>query len=119
MPAPNKEHVRAKSSPITRDKDSRRKSFRKRSAEAPEWDNVSPALVHAIVCACATSNSPATLSYTRDGSALCVAVYHNGERYLDYLSGSDEVGEYLDWLLDELLDLPSSQVANLRQAKLG
>lgn len=98
------------SSPITRSSAGKKKSFRKVSASAPTWDEVKQGVVYALVCSCATSNSPATLSYTRDGTALVVSVYHDGERYVDYLADNAEVEAYLHWLLEELLPLSSEDI---------
>lgn len=107
-----------KSSPITKGRDSKKKSFRKRASDAPTWDDVSPQLVHALVSACCTCNAPPTFGYTRDGTSLTLAVYYDGERYVDYLSGPDEVAAYFDWLLDELLGLSTEEALRFRQAKL-
>ena len=109
MPHNSPSKNRTSSSPITRSKQPEKKSFRKRAETAPIWDDISATTVHCIVCACATSNSPATLSYTRDGTALVVSVYHDGERYVDYLADSEEVKAYATWLLEELLDLSSKE----------
>ena len=84
----------------TRDK----KSFRKRAVDAPTFDACSPQLIHAIVSLCCTYGASPTFSYTRDGTALVVAVYFDGERYVDYLSGQDELQEWFEWLTGELLE---------------
>lgn len=81
-----------------------RKSFRKRASDAPTFDACSPQLIHAIVCVCCTYSASPTFSYTRDGTALVVAVYFDGERYVDYLSGQDELTEWFGWLTEELLE---------------
>lgn len=111
MPHNSSPQKKNNSSPITRKGVEQKKSFRKVSALAPTWDAISQGHVYALVCACATSNSPATLSYTRDGTALVVSVYHDGERYVDYLADKDEVDAYLHWLLEELLPLGSEEIA--------
>jgi len=92
-------------------------SFRKRSSTAPTWDSVQPTLIHALVCACTTCNAPPTFGYTRDGSALTIAVYYQQERYLDYLSGPDEVLEYFDWLIHSLLNLSEEERVQFAQMK--
>jgi hypothetical protein len=33
-----------------------------------------------------------------------VAVYYDGERYVDYLNGSDDLSEWFAWLTGELLE---------------
>lgn len=114
MPHNTTASKRNNSSPITRAKQPEKKSFRKRAETAPIWDNIPAKTVHVLVCACATANSPATLSYTRDGTALVVSVYHDGERYVDYLADEGEVSDYLNWLLDDLLPLSSQDVTDLR-----
>lgn len=80
-------------------------SFRKRAADAPTFDACPPPLIHAIVCLCTTYGASPTFSYTRDGTSLVVAVYHEGERYVDYLSGPDELAEWFAWLTTELLEV--------------
>jgi len=84
--------------------DSKKKSFRKRSADAPTFDACNPVLLHAIVCLCCTYGASPTFSYTRDGTSLVVAVYYLGERYVDYLSGNEELAEYARWLTSDLLE---------------
>jgi len=81
-----------------------RKSFRKRAVDAPTFDACSPQLVHAVVCLCSTYGASPTFSYTRDGTAMVIAVYFEGERYVDYLSGPDEMAEWYEWLTGELLE---------------
>jgi len=81
-----------------------RKSFRKRASDAPTFDTCSPPLIHAIVCLCCTYGASPTFSYTRDGTALVVAVYYDNERYVDYVSGPDELLEWFGWLTSELLE---------------
>lgn len=118
MPNPNTKHNAPKSSPITRATTKPKPSFRKRSSSAPTWDEIPQSIVHALVCACATCNAPPTFGYTRDGTALTVSIYFEGERYVDYLADSDEVLAYFDWLLDELLPLDDSDRLRFRQARL-
>jgi hypothetical protein len=81
-----------------------RKSFRKRAVDAPTFDTCTPQLIHAIVCLCCTYGASPTFSYTRDGTALVVAVYFDNERYVDYLSGQDELSEWFQWLTGDLLE---------------
>jgi hypothetical protein len=94
-----------------------RASFRKRSASAPIWDAVSADLVHALVCACTTCNAPPTFGYTRDGTSLTIAVYYEGERYVDYLSGQEEVVEYFMWCVNDLLNLTDEERTQFAQMK--
>lgn len=82
----------------------KKKSFRKRAADAPTFDSVSPPLIHAIVALCCTYGASPTFSYTRDGTSLVVAVYFDNERYVDYLSGNDELAEWFTWLTQDLLE---------------
>lgn len=107
------------SSPVTKTPSSKRASFRKRVDEAPTWDSVPSSVVHSLICACTTSSASPTFGYTRDGSALLLAVYYRDTRYVDYLSGSDEVVEYLEWLVTELLNLSPEEQLHYLQAKLG
>lgn len=84
--------------------DPKRKSFRKRSADAPTFDACNPVLLHAIVCLCTTYGASPTFSYTRDGTSLVIAVYYQGERTVDYLSGNEELQEWAAWLVTDLLE---------------
>lgn len=102
-------------SPITTGKNSKQPSFRKRAETAPTWDSVPAKEVHALVCACTTRNASPTFSYTRDGSALVVAIYFHDQRYVDYLNGPEEFSEYLHWLFVELLDLSPQEQAEYLQ----
>lgn len=114
---PNNPNGKERSSSVIRPtkKEQFRKSFRQRAASSPTWDTVQPELVHALVCITATHNAPLTMSYTRDGTALVVACYHNGERHVDYLSGQDEVAQYFEWLMRDLLELDKEEIAYAAQ----
>jgi len=105
MPRSGFESRKNSGNPNPKRNDPKKKSFRKRSADAPTFDACSPALVHALVCLCTTYNASPTFSYTRDGTSLVVAVYFEGERYVDYLNGQADLEEYLGWLVYELLEV--------------
>src|SRR6478609_6119681 len=97
------------SSPVTKGTANKRTSFRKRSETAPLWDDIPAQKMHALVCACTTRNASPTFGYTRDGSALVLAVYYRDQRYVDYLSGEAEFDEYLAWLSVDLLNLTEQE----------
>jgi len=40
-----------------------------------------------------------------DGTSLTIAIYHEGDRMVDYLSGNAEVAEYLAWLVRDYFGL--------------
>lgn len=81
----------------------KKKSYRQRSIDAPTFDTCSPQVIHALVCLCTTYGASPTFSYTRDGTSLVIAVYYENERYVDYLSGNDDLVEYLRWVSSDLL----------------
>lgn len=81
-----------------------KKSFRKRSDNAPTFDSISPPLLAGIICLATTYGASPTFSYTRDGTSLVIAVYYQNERYVDYLAGNDDVLEWFGWLTEELLN---------------
>lgn len=89
----------------------KKKSFRKRAVDAPTWDEISATAIHTLVCLCTTYGASPTFSYTRDGSTLCIAVYHDGQRYVDYIAGNSEVEEYLNWLGQDLFELNDTDLA--------
>jgi hypothetical protein len=89
---------------------SKRKSYRQRAIDAPVWDDCNPQLVFGIVCLCTTRNASPTLSYTRDGTSLVIAVYFEGERYVDYLAGPDELTDWTKWLVSDLLGYEDSDL---------
>lgn len=117
MSSPKSE--RPTSSPITKGRSTERKSFRKRIEEAPSWDDVIPGAISALVCAVTTRGGSPTFGYTRDGSALLVAIYYRDKRMVDYLSSKVEFEEYLEWVLYELLELTDKEALEYLQAKLG
>lgn len=96
-------------SPITKGGSEKRTSFRKRAEAAPLWDDIPAQKVHSLICACTTRNASPTFGYTRDGSALVLAVYYQDQRYVDYLSGEAEFDEYLAWLSVDLLNLTEQE----------
>lgn len=104
------------SSPVTKAGSSKRTSFRKRSEAAPLWDDIPAQKVHSLICACTTRNASPTFGYTRDGSALVMAIYYRDQRYLDYLSGPAEFDEYLAWLFNDLLELTPQEAKEYLQA---
>lgn len=114
----NNRSQRSLSSPVSKAKSGKKASFRKRSETAPLWNDVPAQSVYALVCACTTSNAPPTFGYTRDGTALTVAIYYDGERYVDYLSGPEEFDEYLQWVLNDLLNLSEQERLDLLQGTL-
>lgn len=116
MPQPKSQ--RPESSPVTKGRSTERKSFRKRIEEAPSWDDVPSGLISALVCSVTTRGGSPTFGYTRDGSALLVAVYYRDKRMVDYLSGKAEFEEYLEWVLYELLELTDKEALEYLQAKL-
>jgi len=103
------------SSPVTKGRSTERKSFRKRVEEAPTWDSVSPFLVATLVRALTTRGGSPTFGYTRDGSALLVAVWYRDKRMVDYLSGAEEFEEYVIWVLQELLELSDKEQSDYLQ----
>lgn len=118
MPNTGNRPQKPKHSPITQAKNSSKPSFRKRSASAPVWDEIPSELLHTLVCACTTHNAPPTFSYTRDGTALVMSIYYDGERYVDYLADEGEFIEYLSWVLRELLKLSDEDANYYLQARL-
>jgi len=89
-----------KGSPATK-----KQGFRKRSEDAPIWDEVESNLMAAIIRCSTTRNASPTFGYTRDGTSLTIAIYHEGDRMVDYLSGNAEVAEYLAWLVRDYFGL--------------
>lgn len=83
----------------------KKRGFRKTSDTAPTWDAVPKEIVSAIVCCTTTQGASPTFGYTANGSSLTIAIYDKGDRMIDYLSGTDEVAEYLAWLIREYFDL--------------
>lgn len=110
MPRSRYEQSKKENSGKSHREDARKKSFRKRSADAPTFDACNPVELHALVCLCTTYGASPTFSYTRDGTSLVVAIYHEGERHVDYLSGKEEFGEYLRWVVTELLECEASDL---------
>lgn len=104
MPRTRYEQSKKTSSGKDNREESRKKSFRKRSADAPTYDACNPVVLHALVCLCTTYGASPTFSYTRDGTSLVVAIFFEGERHVDYLSGPDEFVEYTKWVVTELLE---------------
>lgn len=88
----------------------KRKSYRQRAIDAPTWDDCSPQIIAAIVCLCTTRNASPTFSYTRDGTSLVLAIYFEGERYVDYLAGPDELADWTKWLVFDLLGYEDSDL---------
>lgn len=95
----------------TREKGTKKKSFRKRSADAPSWDEIPASILHTLICVCCTHGACPTFSYTRDGTSLVCSIYHDGNRYPDYLAGLAEVEEYLNWVAIDLLELQDDELA--------
>jgi len=88
-----------------------RPSFRKRGLVVPEWDNVPEMLIAALVRLSTTQGASPTFGYTKDGTSLTIAIYHKGDRKVDYLSGPEEVQEYLTWLATEYFALGDDVLA--------
>lgn len=88
----------------------KRKSFRQKAIDAPLWDDCNPQVIFGIVCLCTTRNASPTFSYTRDGTSLVIAVYYEGERYVDYLAGPDDVADWTKWLVFDLLGYEDSDL---------
>lgn len=86
-------------------------SFRKRGDTAPTWDDVDPMLIANLVCLVTTKGGSPTFGYTRNGSSLTLAVYYQGDRQVDYLSGADEVREYLRFLAVDYLQLAPDEIS--------
>lgn len=118
MPNDSNKIPRSSNGRVATKKEQFRKSFRQRAASSPTWDSVQPQLVHALVCVTSTHNAPLTLSYTRDGTALVAACYYQNERHVDYLSGEEEVAEYFQWLMRDLLELDADEIAYASQMQL-
>jgi|SRR6476469_1082821 len=104
MPRSGFEKSKAASQRTPTPTNGRKKSYRQRSENAPTFDNVSPQLLHALICLCTTYSCSPTFSYTRDGTSLVVALYYQGERHVDYLSGEADMKEYLRWVSADLLE---------------
>lgn len=88
-----------------------RASFRKRLDSAPTWDDVDPLLLANIICLVTTKGGSPTFGYTRNGSSLTIAVYYGGDRQVDYLSGADEVREYLRFLAVDYFQLAPDEIS--------
>lgn len=105
MPRTGFEKRKATNNPERKGNPTQKKSFRKRSADAPTFDTLPADKLHALVCLATTYNASPTFSYTRDGTSLVMAIYYEGERYVDYLSGPDDFNEYFGWVVEELLEV--------------
>lgn len=86
------------------DSQGKRKSYRARSQDAPTWDSCNPLRVAALVCLATTQGASPTFGYTRDGTSLVIAIWHRGERHVDYLSGPDDFAAYFEWAITDLLE---------------
>lgn len=111
MPRTPYENQKHKAKSSRRAADAGRKSYRKRAEDAPTFDSVNPLLLAAIVCLSTTYNASPTFSYTRDGTSLVVAVYYDGERYVDYLSGEEDMMGWFEWLTTDLLPVSDTDMA--------
>lgn len=81
-----------------------RRPFRAGSVKGASWLNVAPSLVAHLVRICELAGAAVTFSLTKDCTALTVALYHRGERHVEYLSSEAEVAEYADWLVSDFFE---------------
>lgn len=89
----------------------KRKSFRKGSVAEVTWDAIPEGIISSIVRCTTTQGASPTFGYTRNGSSLTIAIYYKGDRQVDYLAGTEEVTEYLTWLIEEYFELGPSELA--------
>ena len=66
---------------------------------AADWMNVDPTLLQNAVATVAYYGGALRFGYTRDGGAMTIGVYGDGEPYTDYLKPSDDPNDYLRKLI--------------------
>lgn len=94
---------------------SSKKSYRQRKSDAPTFDSIPTEQLRAFICLSTTSGASPTLSYTRDGSSMVLALYYKGERYVDYISGPEDFAKYLEWVLIDLIEVDDITLAPFSQ----
>lgn len=88
------------------DRESKNKSRRRRNRgkqEAATWSDVNPAVVGTFTSRLAEAGFAVRIGKSRDGGALAIGIYGDGDPYTEYARPSDDVLALLDEIALDLL----------------
>lgn len=66
-----------------------------------DWASVDAEKVIRAIAAVGAAGGAIRFGYTRDGGAYAIGIMGDGDPYTEYLRPSDDVGEYLDVLIEQ------------------
>ena len=104
----------------TREEQDRRGSRRgnRKPKGYANWLDATPAAIVRAIDAAAAVGGALRFGYSRDGGAFAIGVYGDGEPYTDFVSGTENIDDALDYYV-ELFSMPVKSTENVDKTSRG